>query len=49
MKTFKATIKEKGNDHLLHPTYIGDADEQFLIELWGLNEPDIEWYTIEEC
>lgn len=48
MKTWKATIKEVGNDHLLTPTYCGDVDRKFLIDFWGLKNPDVEWYRIEE-
>lgn len=48
MKHFTAKIKEHGNDHILTPSYTGDVDKEFLIKFWGLNEPDVEWYTIEE-
>ena len=48
MKHFTAKIKEQGNSHILTPSYTGDVDKEFLIKFWGLNEPDIEWYTIEE-
>lgn len=48
MKTFNITIKEVGNPNLLHPSYTGDVDCKFIIEFFGLNEPDVEWYQIEE-
>ena len=48
MKTFNITIKEVGNPHLLHPSYTDDVDRNFIIEFFGLNEPDVEWYEIEE-
>ena len=62
MGTWKATIKEKGNDHLLTPSYmmsnkfdyISDErqreyeERKFLIEFWGLDNPDIEWYVLEK-
>lgn len=47
MKTWKATIKERGRNHLLTPTYIGNVDREFLINFWGLKEPDVEWYKLE--
>lgn len=47
MKTWKATIKESGRNHLLTPTYIGNVDREFLINFWGLNESDVEWYKLE--
>lgn len=50
MKYWQATIKEIGNDHLLTPKlYNEDATRQYCIKFWGLNEPDIEWYTLEQC
>lgn len=48
MKTWKITIKEVGNPNLLYPSYTGDVDEGFIIEFFGLNESDVEWYKIEE-
>lgn len=48
MVTWQATIKERGNDHILTPTYTGDVDKEFLIEFWGLNNPDVEWYKLEK-
>jgi len=56
MVTWKATIKERGNDNLLTPSYTfgENLDEQneeltrkFLIKFWGLEEPDVEWYELE--
>ena len=50
MKTYKATIKERGRDGVLTPTYTTseDVSRKFLIDFWGLNEPDVEWWRIEE-
>lgn len=48
MKTYNVTIKEVGNPNLLHPSYTGDVDRDFIIDFFGLNEPDVEWYKIEE-
>lgn len=47
MRHFKATIKETSG-HILHPEYFGDVDKEFLINFWGCNDPDVEWYIIEE-
>ena len=55
MVTWKATIKEVGNEHLLTPTYsicnCNDEEkylnEQFFIDFWGLEEDDVEWYKLE--
>lgn len=48
MITWKATIKERGCKTLLTPTYTGDVNENFLIDFWGLKEPDVEWYHLEK-
>ena len=61
MTTWRATIKERGNDYLLTPEWVGNlfgdiSDEQqrdnqcikFLIDFWGLEEPDVEWYKLEK-
>lgn len=51
MKTWKATIKEVGNDHILHPEYMFPDGEpktrEDMIEFWGLNNSDVEWYKLE--
>jgi hypothetical protein len=47
--TYEAKIKEKGNPHVLTPSYTGDSEtvnEEFLIKFWGLNEQDVESYEI---
>ena len=48
MTTYNITVKEVGNPRLLHPSYTGDVDEQFIIKFFGLKEPDVEWYKIEK-
>lgn len=62
METWKATIKERGNDTLLTPSYsFANMDEyikderqreyeqrKFLVDFWGLNNEDMEWYTLEK-
>lgn len=48
MKIYNVTIKEVDNPNLLHPSYTGDVDRDFIIKFFGLNEPDVEWYKIEE-
>lgn len=52
MKTWKVTIKERGNKNLLTPSYsVPDdntsVDRKTIIEHFGLLEPDVEWYNIE--
>lgn len=63
MITWQATIKERGNDHILTPTYSMQNDmfghikderqreyetRKYLIEFFGLNDSDVEWYKLEK-
>lgn len=50
MKKFLVTIKEVNNPTLLTPEYWGSntTTRKDIIEHFGLNEPDVEWYRIEE-
>lgn len=50
MITWQATIKERGNDHILTPTYLCDDNvtKEEIIEFWGLDKPDVEWYKLEK-
>ena len=48
MITYKITIKEKGSEEPLVTYYGGDINIDGLIAFFGLKEPDVEWYTIEE-
>ena len=48
--TWQAKIKEVGRSGMLTPTYTGDDSEvtrEYLIKFWGLNEPDVETYELE--
>ena len=51
MKTWKAKIKEKGRESILTPEYsffnAGEKTRQEIIEFWGLEGDDIEWYELE--
>lgn len=48
MKQYKITMKEVGNDRLLESFYYGDVSREYLVDFYGLNQPDIEWYDIED-
>lgn len=50
MRKWRCTIKEVGNDHPLVSEYWGDdyVDESFCVKWWGLKNPDVEWYRLEE-
>ena len=46
MKVWKLQIKEKGKEHILTPELWSDRDKDYVIEFYGLNEPNVEWYKI---
>lgn len=51
MKHFKATIKEQGKDGVVRhvfPEFVGNVTKEYLIDFWGLNNPDVLEWTIEE-
>lgn len=41
-------IKEKNNAHIIETEYNGNVDEKFLIDFFGLNDDDVEWYEIKD-
>ncbi len=46
-KHYEITTKEVGRERLIKTSYIGDRDRKYIIDFFGLNQPDVEWYTIE--
>lgn len=50
MYTYEVEIKERGRDKVLTPSYSSSTklSRMFLVNWFGLNEPDIEWYRIVE-
>ena len=48
MKTWKVTIKERMMDRPIETTYTGAVDYQYVKQFFGCEEPDVEWYKIEE-
>ncbi|MCX4285035.1 hypothetical protein [Duncaniella dubosii] len=49
MFTYEITVKER-NGHILHPSYSSpnEVSRSFLIDFFGLNEPDVESYSIKK-
>ncbi len=43
---FEIEIKEVGNPDILTPTFTGHADVAYIVEFFGLNNDDVEQYTI---
>ena len=49
MKTYFAEIKEVGNQTVLTPSITCDGmTKEELIEFWGLNGPDVDWFKLYE-
>lgn len=48
MKKWKVTIKEVLMDKPITTTYTGDVDYDFVKKFFGCDQPDVEWYNIEE-
>ena len=50
MRHWKCEIKEVGSPHTVKPELWGDEtmDEKYCIKFWGLKNPDVEWYKLEE-
>ena len=51
MKKFKVTMKERGANGKVSTLtqYAVCESEEDVVKFYGLNEPDIEDYKIEEC
>lgn len=45
---FKIIAKERCTGHIVTPEYTGNKTREQVIEFFGLREPDIEWFKIEE-
>ena len=48
MYTYKVVIKEVGNDYTMHRTITTNGDLEYVKNHFGLEDADIEWYTIEK-
>jgi hypothetical protein len=48
MTTYKVTIKEVNNNHVLHTSITTDQDLDYVRNHFGLEEPDVEWYIIDK-
>lgn len=47
-KTWIVTIKEKGNPNPITTSYTGECNYEFVKKFFGCDQPDVEWYLIEE-
>ena len=48
MRHWKVIIKEVGNPHPIETEMIGDYDEDDVVKHYGLRNPDIQWYKMQE-
>ena len=48
MRHWKVEIKEVGNPTTVKSELIGDFDENYCVNWWGLKNTDVEWYKLEE-
>nr|DAT14050.1 MAG TPA: hypothetical protein [Caudoviricetes sp.] len=47
-KHFKITVKEVGVVNPVETEYHGNIDRKGLIDFFGLNNSNVEWYKIKE-
>lgn len=45
---WKITVKERATGRIFTPEYIGYSDREEMIDFFGLENPDVEWYRLEE-
>lgn len=48
MRHWKVIIKEVGNPHPIETEMIGDYDEYDVVKHYGLRNPDVQWYKMQE-
>lgn len=51
MKHSEAHIVEKGKDGVVRhvfPEFVGNVTREYLIDFWGLNNPDVLEWSIDE-
>lgn len=47
-KHYRIRAKERTSGRIVTPEYIGQKSREEVIEFFGLEEADIEWYEITE-
>lgn len=48
MNKYIIKYKEVGSDRIRTTTYEGTHNKEYVIDFFGLNNDDVEWYDIEE-
>lgn len=48
MHTYKVTIKEIDSEYIQHRTITTNGDLAYVKNHFGLEDADVEWYTIEK-
>lgn len=49
MTTYNITFKEVGNNHIMTTSHTGNLTKNEVIDFFGLNNNDVEWYEINEA
>jgi hypothetical protein len=44
---WRVTIKEKAMKHPITTELHGNYDEKDVVDFYGLKQPDVEWYKME--
>lgn len=48
MKKWKVRYKEVGKEHIGTCSHSGNLSKEDVIKFFGLEEPNVEWFEIEE-
>lgn len=44
---FEITTKEVGREQPIKTDFFGDVTHKYLVDFFGLEEPDVEWYRLD--
>lgn len=48
-KTYLITFREVGGSRMMKTSFTGTQSREYVIAFFGLEAPDVEWYSIEEA
>ena len=48
IKKYKIYFREAGKKHIGETTYSGPLSKEEVVEFFGLDKGDVEWYEVEE-
>lgn len=44
---YRIRVKERNNSHIVETEFIGNKSRRYIIDFFGLEQPDVESYTIQ--